>query len=131
MLQSPVTLVTAMILAVIAIGISARSALTRSKQEAMRGSIPIPDLFLHRQCVPKYVECLPALLLLMRLLESAGANRVLLAASSAALVFARILHCVGVARLAPRFCSAAGAIGAAMLVVLCACYGLAIEGQLP
>ena len=120
MAQVPVTLTTALLLVAVAAGISVRAALTRSRQQQTVLLNP----------ASKYVEYLPALLLLMRLLETAGASHVLLGTSSAALVIARVLHGVGVARFAPRLCNAAGAIGTTMLVVLCACYGLAIEGRL-
>jgi len=130
MLQVPVTLTTAILLVAIAAGTSARAALTRSKHQPMRGDAQLHSVFVSRPLVPKYVEYLPALLLLMRLLESSGASQILLGTSSAALVFARILHGVGVARLAPRLCNVAGAIGTTMLVVLCVSYVLAVEGQL-
>lgn len=120
MAQVPVTLTTAILLVVIAAGISAGAALLRTHQPV---TIASP--------VPKYVEYLPALLLLMRLLETAGASHLLLAMSSVALVFTRLLHGVGVVQFAPRLCNIAAAIGTTMLVVLGACYGLAIEGQLP
>jgi uncharacterized membrane protein YecN with MAPEG domain len=128
MLQLPVTLTTAMILVVIAAAISVRAALTNSNYEAILGNVEVKSMTLQRERLPRYVEYLPALLLLMRLLETAGASRLLLGASSAALVLARILHGIGVARLAPQFCNVAGAIGATTLVVLCASYGMVIEG---
>jgi uncharacterized protein len=127
MMQLPVTLATAMILALVAVGISVRAALTRTPKTIFNGR-QTPGLFLQSERLPRYVEYLPVLLLLMRLLESAGASRILLGATSAALVAARILHGIGVARLAPQFCNVAGVIGATMLVVLCACYGIVIEG---
>ena len=127
-MQLPVTLTTAMILALVAAGISLRAALTRSKHQAMPGRLQTQGMLLQSEGLPRYVEYLPVLLLLMRLLEAAGTSRILLGATSAALVAARILHGVGVARLAPQFCNAAGAIGAVMFVALCACYGIVIEG---
>ncbi len=131
MLQVPVTLTTAILLVAIAAGTSAVAALTRSSHQPMQGDAQLHSMFVSRPLVPKYVEYLPALMLLMRLLESAGASLIFLGTSSAALVLARILHGIGVARFAPRLCNVAGAIGTTMLVVLCASYGLAIEGQLP
>ena len=128
MMQLPVTLTTAMILTLVAAGISVRAALTRSKPKTIFSSRQTPGMFLQEERLPRYVECLPVLLLLMRLLETAGASRILLGATSAALVAARILHGIGVARLAPQFCNVAGAIGATMFVILCACYGIVIEG---
>ena len=127
MLQVPVTLTTAILLVAITIAISARAALTRSSRQPMSGGARSQSLA-SRQSVPKYAEYLPALLLLMRLLESAGASRFLLGTTSAALLFARILHGVGVARFAPSLCNVACAIGATAFVVLGTCYGLAIEG---
>ena len=128
MLQVPVTLTTAILLVAITAGISARAALTRSRRQPVLGDAQIQSLLANRQRVPKYVEYLPALLLLMRLLETAGASRVLLGTTSVALVIARVLHGVGVARFAPHLCNLACAIGATTLVVLGTCYGLAIEG---
>ena len=128
MLEVPVTLTTAILLVAIAVGISARAALTRSNRQQLLGNGQSQILLASRQSVPKYAEYLPALLLLMRLLESAGASRLLLGTTSAALLFARILHGVGVARFAPSLCNFACAIGATALVVLGTCYGLAIEG---
>lgn len=128
MLQVPVTLTTAILLVAITIAISARAALTRSSRQPMSGGARSQSLLASRQSVPKYAEYLPALLLLMRLLESAGASRFLLGTTSAALLFARILHGVGVARFAPSLCNVACAIGATAFVVLGTCYGLAIEG---
>ena len=130
MLQVPVTLTTAILLVAIAAATSVRAALTRSSHQPLRGDAQLHSIHVSRPLVPKYVEYLPALLLLMRLLESAGASQILLGTSSAALLFARVLHGIGVARFAPRLCNVAGAIGTTMLVVLCASYGLAIEGRL-
>ena len=125
MLQLPVTLTTATVLAVIAMGIAARAALFNSRRSTAVGEAN--GLFSSQSGVPKFAEFLPALLLLMRLLEAAGTSRVLLAASSAALVLARVLHGIGMAQLAPHYCRAAGAIGTTILVVFCACYGLTLE----
>ena len=125
MLQLPVTLTTATVLAMIAIGVAARAALTNSKRSTTVGEAK--NLFAFQPSVPKFAEYLPALLLLMRLLEAAGTSRLLLAASSAALVLARVLHGIGMAQLAPHYCRAAGAIGTTILVVFCACYGLTLE----
>ena len=127
MMQLPVTLTTAMILVLVAAGISVRAALTRSEHQTIPGRLQTQGMLLQSERLPKYVEYLPVLLLLMRLLEAAGTSRILLGATSAALVAARILHGIGVARLAPQFCNVAGAIGAAMIVVLCALYGFVIE----
>jgi hypothetical protein len=125
MLELPVTLTTALILAAIAIGIATLTVLNR--YNIFVGQAPTEGVFSYNLSARSFVEFLPAILLLMRLLETAGASRILLAASSVALVFARVLHGIGVVQLAPRFCHAAGAIVATMLIVLCTCYGLTLE----
>src|SRR5882724_3446572 len=107
-LPLPVTLATTSSLALVAAVISTRAALARGKYGILMGDGGNPVLIARMRAHANFVEYVPLLLILMGLLEIAGANRSFLMIAGGVLVVARVLHAVGMALKQPNYWRAAG-----------------------
>jgi uncharacterized membrane protein YecN with MAPEG domain len=125
-LPLPITLATASTLALLAAVIATRAAMGRGKHGILMGDGGNPDMIARMRTHANFVEYVPLLLILMGLLEIAGANRTLLIASGVVLLLARVLHAIGMARPAPNVYRAAGTVSTFLLVLLFAGYGLVV-----
>ena len=123
-LPLPVTLATTSALALVAAVLATRAALARGKYGIMMGDGGNPVLIARMRAHANFVEYVPLMLILMGLLENAGANRSLLIASGAALLVARVLHAIGMTYPAENFYRAAGNLTTFLLLLLLAGYGL-------
>ena len=125
-LPLPITLASASVLTLLSLVLAMRAAMVRVKYGILMGDGGNPDMLARMRAHANFVEYVPLLLILMGLLELSGANRTMLMASSAALVLARVLHAIGMARPSPNPWRAAGTVGTTLLIVLYAGYGLVI-----
>jgi uncharacterized membrane protein YecN with MAPEG domain len=122
----PVTLTTASVLTLLCICLIVWVGMGRGKYKVSIGDGGHADLTTRMRTHANFVEYVPLLLILMGLLELAGANNMVLSLFGAALVLFRILHAVGMPRPAPNPCRAIGAAGSMLLLLIGAVYGLII-----
>lgn len=122
----PITLTTASILTIMCLGLIVHVARGRFKHRVAMGDGGNPDLLVRMRTHANFIEYVPLLLMLMALLELAGANRIFLMAFGAALIVFRVMHVIGMPRRAPNVYRAGGAGGSLLLMILAAGYGLAL-----
>ena len=122
----PITLTTASVLTLVCIGLIVYVGQGRGKHRVSIGDGGNADMTMRMRTHANFVEYVPLLLILMGLLEMAGANRMALTLFGAALVLFRILHAVGMPRPAPNLMRAIGAAGSMFLLLIGAVYGLII-----
>ena len=122
----PITLATASSLALVAAVLATRAAMGRAKYGIMMGDGGHPDMIARMRAHANFVEYVPLMLILMGLREFAGANRIVLIASGAALVVARILHGIGMTRQTVNLYRGAGNLTTFLLLLLYAFYGLGV-----
>ncbi len=85
-----------------------------------------PDLLMRMRTQANFVEYVPLMLVLMALLEGAGANRQVLAIAGILLILFRILHFLGMPRPAPNAFRAIGAAGTVFMMLAAGLWGLVI-----
>jgi uncharacterized membrane protein YecN with MAPEG domain len=122
----PFTLLTASALALVCLVLALRVGQGRFRHRVPLGDGGNPDMLVRMRSHANFVEYVPLLLILMGLLEMAGAARGFLIAFGAALVVFRILHPIGMPRPAPNPYRATGAAGTALLLLVAAGYGLVL-----
>ena len=122
----PVTLVTAGTLALIGLVLAARIGHGRVKFLVPMGDGGNPDMIVRMRTHANFVEYVPLFVVLLALLELAGANRTALTGIGAAMVLCRLLHAIGMPRPTPNFFRATGALGTFALTAGVAVYGLAL-----
>lgn len=93
--------------------------------------VPIGDgghdhLLMRMRTQANFVEYVPLILILMGLLEGAGANRQVLAVAGILLVLFRILHFLGMPRPVPNALRSIGAGGTIFMLIGAAIWGLVI-----
>lgn len=120
----PITLSTASVLTIICLGLIVNVARGRWKHRVPMGDGGNADLLVRMRTHSNFVEYVPLLLVLMALLELAGANRIFLMSFGVALIVFRVLHAIGMPRRAPNIYRASGAGGSLLLMILAAGYGL-------
>jgi uncharacterized membrane protein YecN with MAPEG domain len=122
----PITLASAAILAVLGLILALRASMARGKHGILMGDGGNAELLVRMRSHANFVEYAPLTLIMMALLELAGANRVVLIVSAAVFILARILHAVGMARGGANPFRMLGAVGSALVVLLYAGYGLIV-----
>lgn len=120
----PVTLSTASVLTVMLLGLIVNVVRGRWKHRVPIGDGGNSDMLIRMRIHANFVEHVPLLLVLMALLELAGANRIFLIVFGAALILFRVLHIIGMPRRAPNPYRIIGAAGSLLLMILAAGYGL-------
>ena len=123
-LTLPITLATAALMTLLGLVVAMRAAIARGKHGILMGDGGNPDMIARMRAHANFVEYVPLLLILMGLLELAGANRAVLVAEGVAIVVARMLHAVGMARPSPNRWRMAGTIGTTLVTVALALTGL-------
>ena len=123
-LPLPITLATASILTLLGLVVAMRAAMARGKHGILMGDGGNPDMIARMRTHANFVEYVPLLLILMGLLELAGANRIALIAGGALLFVVRVLHAVGMGLAQPNPWRAAGTVGTTLLTLFFAGYGL-------
>lgn len=126
-LPLPVTLVTACVLALMCLVLAARISRARLKHRISLGDKGNEELMVRMRVHGNFIEFVPFVLILMALLESAGANSTALTAAGAALVLARVMHAFGLPRPAPNIFRAGGAGITYLLMAALAIWGLALS----
>jgi uncharacterized membrane protein YecN with MAPEG domain len=122
----PITLASAAILAVLGLILALRASMARGKHGILMGDGGNAELIVRMRSHANFVEYAPLTLIMMALLELAGANHAVLIASSAVFILARILHAVGMARGGANPFRMLGTIASALVVLLYAGYGLVV-----
>jgi len=122
----PITLTTASVLTLVCIGIIVWVGMGRGKYKVSIGDGGHADLTTRMRAHANFVEYVPLLLILMALLELAGASAMVLTLFGATLVLFRIMHAIGMPRPAPNPFRAIGAAGSILLLLIGAVYGLII-----
>ncbi len=120
----PITLSTASALTIICLALIVNVARGRWRHRVPMGDGGNSDLLVRMRTHANFTEYVPLLLVLMALLELAGANRLFLTGFGGALIVFRVLHAVGMPRPAPNLYRALGAGGSLLLMILAAGYGL-------
>ncbi len=123
-LPLPVTLITASILALIALVLAFRVSFGRYKHRVSVGDGGNPDMTALIRTHGNFVEYVPLILILMGILEMSKVNRIMLLIVAVLLIVLRIFHVIGMPRRAPNFFRATGAIGTMVLMGFLAVWGL-------
>ena len=120
----PITLTTAGVLGLVGLVLAFRVTMGRAKHKVNMGDGGNPDMIVRMRTHANFVEYVPLLLVLLGLLELAGADRTALIVGAAVLVVARIFHAIGMAgTLALR---ATGATATYLLLAAGSIYGLVL-----
>ncbi len=122
----PVTLITASVLALMALILAARVSRARMKHRISMGDRGNDEVLVRIRTHANFVEFVPLLLILLALLEASGADRTGLIAAAVALVLARLMHAIGMPRPAPNVFRAGGAGGTYLLMAAMAVWGLVL-----
>ena len=91
----PITLTTAGILGLVGLILGLRVSMGRSKHNITMGDGGNPDLIVRMRTHANFAEYVPLMLVLLGLLELAGANHTALIVGAAVLVVARVFHAIG------------------------------------
>ncbi len=123
----PITLSTASVLALVCVVLILRIGKGRFVHKVSIGDGGNTDLLIRMRTHANFVEYVPFILILMGLLELAGANHIFMTCCGGALVVFRILHAIGMPRPAPNPYRAIGALGSVALMLVLAGYGLLLS----
>ncbi|MBX7201290.1 MAG: MAPEG family protein [Rhodospirillaceae bacterium] len=122
----PITLSTASMLVLFYFVLVAAVGRSRVKHKVSIGDGGHDHLLMRMRTQANFVEYVPLMLVLMALLEGAGANRQVLAIGGILLILFRILHFLGMPRPAPNAFRAIGAAGTILMMVGAGIWGLVI-----
>ncbi len=122
----PITLSTASMLVLFYFVLVLTVGRSRGRHKVSIGDGGHDHLLMRMRTQANFVEYVPLMLVLMALLEGAGADRQVLAVSGVLLILFRILHFLGMPRPAPNAFRAIGAAGTILLMICGAFWGLAI-----
>jgi uncharacterized membrane protein YecN with MAPEG domain len=122
----PVTLSTASLLSLVYLALIVRLGRVRTKHRISIGDGGNAELLMHMRTQANFIEYVPLMLLLMALLEGAGANPRVLSVAGTLLILFRILHAMGMPRPAPNPFRIAGAGGTLVLLAAAGIWGLVI-----
>lgn len=125
-LPLPVTLITASILALIALVLALRVSAGRFKHRVSIGEGDNRDMTVLVRTHANFVEYVPLILILMGILEMSKVNRIILLVVAVLLIIFRIFHAIGMPRRAPNFFRATGAIGTMLIMGFLAIWGLVL-----
>jgi uncharacterized membrane protein YecN with MAPEG domain len=123
-LPLPVTLITASILALLAVVLAVRVVMGRFTHRVSIGDGANPVMTALIRTHANLIEYVPLILILMGILEMSKANRILLMVIGVLLIVFRLFHVFGMPRRAPNFFRAAGAGGTMILLAILAIWGL-------
>lgn len=126
-LPLPVTLFTASILAIMCLILAARVSRARLKHRISLGDNGNEELLVRMRIHGNFIEFVPFVLILMALLESAGAESTALKVAGAVLVLSRLMHAYGLPRPAPNIFRAGGASATYILMAVLALWGIALS----
>lgn len=122
----PVTLSTASLLSLVYLALIVRLGKVRTKHRIAIGDGGNAEMLMHMRTQANFVEYVPLMLVLMALLEGAGANPRILAIAGTLLILFRILHALGMPRPVPNAFRIAGAGGTIFLLAGAGIWGLVI-----
>ena len=120
----PITLTTAGALGLVGLILAFRVSMGRGKHKITMGDGGNTDMIVRMRTHANFVEYVPLLLVLLGLLELAGANHTALIGGAAVLVVARIFHAIGMA--GPMALRVTGAMATYLLLTVGSIYGLAL-----
>ena len=121
----PITLMTASVLTLIGLVLAYRVGLGRAKHLVNLGDGGNADMVIRIRSHANFVEYVPLALVLMGLLELAGANKIFLTAMGGLLILFRVCHPIGMPmEKNPNVFRAGSAIGTFLLIFVAAIYGL-------
>ena len=120
----PITLLTASLLGLVFIWLSARVIGARVKGETLIGDAGDTDLIFAIRTHGNFTEYVPIFLIVLALVESAGANRIALWVLAGLFVLARLLHVPGMGADANLKFRQAGIIGSFTAIGGVSLYGL-------
>ena len=121
-----ITLTTASILGLMFIWLSSRVISARVRSETLIGEGDDTDLLFLIRTQGNFTEYVPIFLIVLGLLESAGANATALMVIAAVFVVARVLHVPGMGQQANLKLRQAGIIGSFTCIGAASLYGLYI-----
>ena len=130
----PITLGVAIVLGVLFLGLSIRVIMQRGRTKVSLGAgsaggfqfgneCDASPLFVAIRAQANFAEYVPFSLILIALNEEAGAPRAIVLAMAAMLVLGRLLHPLGLSRIAPNFFRASGVILNLLALVIAIGYG--------
>ena len=122
----PVTLATASGLALIYLIIVFRVGRTRMVYRVAMGDGGNPELVMRMRTQANFTEYVPLMIVLMGLLEGAGANPLALSIGGVGLMLLRGMHMIGMPKPVPNIYRAAGATGTILLLAAEAVWGAVI-----
>ena len=122
----PITLSTASMLVLFYFALILTVGRSRARHKVSIGDGGHDHLLMRMRTQANFVEYVPLMLVLMGLLEGAGASRQVLAVAGILLILFRILHFLGMPRPAPNAFRAIGAAGTVFMMVGAALWGLVI-----
>jgi uncharacterized protein len=120
----PITLTTAGALGLVGLILALRVSMGRSKHKITMGDGGNTDMIVRIRTHANFVEYVPLMLVLLGLLELAGANHTALIVGAAVLVVARIFHAIGMA--GPMALRVTGAMATYLLLTAGSIYGLGL-----
>ena len=120
----PITLTTAGVLGLVGLVLAFRVTMGRGKYKVNMGDGGNPGMIVLIRTHANFVEYVPLMLVLLGLLELAGANRTALIVGAAVLVVARMFHAFGMA--GPVALRASGAMATYLLLAAGSIYGLVL-----
>ena len=119
-----ITLLTTSLLGLFFIWLCVRIIRLRVKHEALIGDVGNTELQFAIRVQGNFTEFVPIFLILLGLLEHAGANSVVLAVMAALFVTARVLHVFGMGETANLALRQAGIAGSFTAIAVGSLYGL-------
>lgn len=122
----PITLATASVCAFMFVALSARVVRDRFRHRVTLGDGGKPELIADIRAHANFAEYVPLALILLGLLEQAGASRTALIAYGVLLVAFRAAHVIGIPMKAPNPYRAVGAAGTFGLLIVAGVYGLSL-----
>ena len=126
MTELPITLITASILGIMFIWLSARTILARFKHNALIGDMGNTEMTFAMRTHGNFTEYAPIFLILLGLLEFSAANSTALIALAAIFIVARLLHVPGMGQDANLKLRQAGIAGSFLAIAAASFYGLFI-----
>lgn len=124
MIELPITLVTASILGLVLVWLSARVIASRVKNEALIGDQGNTELLFAIRSHGNFVEYAPIFLILLGLLESSGANQTALLTLAGMFIVGRPLHVLGMGEGANLKLRQLGMVLTFTAIVAASLYGL-------
>ena len=128
-LLMPVALVTAAVFGLMLVALGLYVIRGRFKHLMAYGDQGNTDMVIRMRTQANFIEYVPIALILLTLLESSGADQMVLAIGAAVFVVLRVMHAFGMRQKTPMLLRRTGAMGTFLTLIAASIWALAIAGM--